>query len=128
MIAFRPGIPSRNHCRFGPWISAGTKVARWYIFIPKLRIWVDFGGPWNGKCWHILLPIGIFYGNLIYFMVIWYNLWSFWYIFPCFGMMYQGKSGNPVGNLHRTSKCVLCSSFFVVSRQRFLQLIAFGFY
>jgi hypothetical protein len=32
--------------------------------------------------------VGIFYGHLVYFMAI-------WYIFPCFGMLYQEKSGNP---------------------------------
>jgi hypothetical protein len=26
--------------------------------------------------------VGIFYGNLVYFVAIWYILWSFWYIFP----------------------------------------------
>jgi hypothetical protein len=34
---------------------------------------------------------GIFFGHLVYFMVI-------WYIFPCFGMLDQGKSGNPVSH------------------------------
>jgi hypothetical protein len=43
----------------------------------------------------ILLLFGIFYGCLVYFMVVWYILWSFWHIFPPFGMLYQEKSGNP---------------------------------
>jgi hypothetical protein len=43
--------------------------------------------------WNILLPFGIFYGHLEYFMAIWYNLWpsgkvfghliylsQFWYV------------------------------------------------
>jgi hypothetical protein len=44
---------------------------------------------------------GIFYGNLEYFMVIWYILWPFgnvvviWYIFPLFGILSQETSGNP---------------------------------
>jgi hypothetical protein len=44
---------------------------------------------------------GIFYGHLEYFTVIWYSLWPFgnvvviWYIFPCFGILCQEKSGNP---------------------------------
>jgi hypothetical protein len=33
----------------------------------KLRIGVNFGGPWNGKGW----PFGIYYGHLEYFMAIW---------------------------------------------------------
>jgi hypothetical protein len=24
-----------------------TRVARWFIFKPKISIWVNFGGPWN---------------------------------------------------------------------------------
>jgi hypothetical protein len=38
-----------------------------YFFVPKLPIWVYFRGPWNVKCWYIL--------------VIWYILRSlskFW--------------------------------------------------
>jgi hypothetical protein len=30
----------------------------------------------------VLQPFGIFYGHLVYFEIIWYTLWSFWYIFP----------------------------------------------
>jgi hypothetical protein len=33
--------------------------------------------------------VGLFYGHLVYFVVI-------WYIFPRFGISYQEKSGNPV--------------------------------
>jgi hypothetical protein len=40
------------------------RVARWFIFKPKIRICVDFGGHWNGKCWYILSPLEIFYGHL----------------------------------------------------------------
>jgi hypothetical protein len=47
------------------------------------------------------MPIGIFCGHLVYFVVIWYILWSFGifcghlvYFFR-FGMLYQEKSGNP---------------------------------
>jgi hypothetical protein len=28
----------------------GTRVARWYIFKPKIPIWENFVGPVNGKC------------------------------------------------------------------------------
>jgi hypothetical protein len=41
------------------------RVARWFIFKPKIPIWVNFGGPWNGKCWYILGPYGIFYSHLL---------------------------------------------------------------
>jgi hypothetical protein len=26
-----------------------TRVARWFIFKPKIPIWVKFGVPWDGK-------------------------------------------------------------------------------
>jgi hypothetical protein len=42
--------------------------------------------------WSILLPLEIFYGNLVYFVVI-------WYISPRFGMLHQEKSGNPASFL-----------------------------
>jgi hypothetical protein len=53
-------------------------VARWYIFVPKTKIWVYFYGSWNAKCWYILWPFGIFYshmygifnGHLVYFKAI----------------------------------------------------------
>jgi hypothetical protein len=47
-----------------------VKVARWYIFKPKIPIWVNFGGLWNGKGWCIILPFGIYYRHVVYFMAI----------------------------------------------------------
>jgi hypothetical protein len=32
------------------------RVARWCIFKPKILIWLNFGGFWNGKGWYILQP------------------------------------------------------------------------
>jgi hypothetical protein len=37
--------------------------------------------------WSILRPLEMFYGHLVYFVVI-------WYISPRFGILYQEKSGN----------------------------------
>jgi hypothetical protein len=83
-------VPPKVLAQMSPKMSAGLlgepdRVARWYIFIPKIPIWVYFGGPWIGKCWHILLPFGIFYGHLVYFMTIWYILWLFGIYFLSFG-------------------------------------------
>jgi hypothetical protein len=47
------------------------RVARWYIFKPKIPIWVNFGGPWNGKYWYILCTFGIYYCHFVFFIVIW---------------------------------------------------------
>jgi hypothetical protein len=38
--------------------------------------------------WSTLRALEIFYGHLVYFVVI-------WYIFPRFGILDQEKSGNP---------------------------------
>jgi hypothetical protein len=73
-----------------------SRVARSFIFKPKIQIWVNFGGSCNGRfcyiyiLWHlanfptiryILLHYGIFYGHLIYF--------------PRFGILCHEKSGKP---------------------------------
>jgi hypothetical protein len=55
------------------------------FFKPKIPIWQSFGGPWNGKGWYILRPVGIYYVHLVHFIAIWKfsgNLvyfTSFWY-------------------------------------------------
>jgi hypothetical protein len=64
---------------------AVRRVARWYIFEPKISIWVYFGGPaleWKVFVYYIgvcnnLQPFGAIYGHLVHFMAIWYILWSF---------------------------------------------------
>jgi hypothetical protein len=77
-----------------------SRAARWYIFQPKIPIWVNFGGSCNGRCWYILWPFGMFYGILLYFTAIWYTLWPFgifyghWVYFHRFGMFVL-ISGNP---------------------------------
>jgi hypothetical protein len=57
-------------------------VARWFVFKPKIPIWVNFGGYCNRKSWYILWPFGLFYGHWKYFMAIWYILWSFGLFLP----------------------------------------------
>jgi hypothetical protein len=44
-----------------------SRVARWYLFEPKIPIWVNFVGPWNRKGWYILLLFRIYYGRVVYF-------------------------------------------------------------
>jgi hypothetical protein len=58
----------------------GSRVASWYSFKQKIPIWVNFGGPGNGKVWYILWPFG--------------NLVAVWFIYPRFGTLCQEKSGN----------------------------------
>jgi hypothetical protein len=58
-----------------------SRVARCFIFIPKIPIWVYYGGPWNGKCWERLSKFGIHSCHLVYFISIFIDF-VFWYIFP----------------------------------------------
>jgi hypothetical protein len=41
------------------------RVARWYIFKPKIQIWVNLGGGLALKD-----VVGIFCGHLVYFVAI----------------------------------------------------------
>jgi hypothetical protein len=104
---FKPRMPI--------WVNfGGSCIGRcWYLlwpFGPFRGCWVYFTA-----IWYILRQDGIFYGNLVYFTAIWYicrqfgifygtlvYLTAIWYIlrssgifFSRFGMLYQGKSGNP---------------------------------
>jgi hypothetical protein len=69
---------------------------------------VKFGGPWNGKCCHILWSFwifychfGILYGRFVQFVVI-------WYIFPVLVCLDQETSGNPG---HSVETLILRSSW-----------------
>jgi hypothetical protein len=74
-----------------------VRVARYQICITKIPTLVYFCNENVGICygnlvyfmviWYILCSFGIFYGHLVYFMVIWYILWSFGiHILWTFGM------------------------------------------
>jgi hypothetical protein len=78
-----------------------SRVARWFVFKPKIKIWVNFGGSCCGKylvyfmtIWSTLRPLEIFYGHFVYFVVI-------WYIFPRFDILDQKKSGNTASKRDR---------------------------
>jgi hypothetical protein len=76
----------------------------------------NFGWSCCEKSWYILWPFGlfysylleIFYGHLVYFVVIWYS-------FPRFGTMDQEKSGNPA--LNRATSILFCWSAKRVRRR-----------
>jgi hypothetical protein len=75
-------------------------------FHTNIHLWVYFGGPWNGKCWYILVQFGI--QALRSFVIIFYEHWVlllyFGILFHCFGIMYQEKSGNPEAYFVEQSK------------------------
>jgi hypothetical protein len=52
------------------------RVARWFIFKPKISICVNFVMPQIWKCWYILRP-SVFYGHSGCSMTIWYIFGSF---------------------------------------------------
>jgi hypothetical protein len=62
------------------------RVARWFIFKPKIPLWVNFGGSCNWRCWHILWPFGLFYFHLVYstygHLVYFGIFFPFWYVVP----------------------------------------------
>jgi hypothetical protein len=65
-----------------------SRVARWFIFKPKIPNWVNVGGSCHGRFWYILGSFGKFTGHFVYFKAIWNILWPigilspFWYIVP----------------------------------------------
>jgi hypothetical protein len=72
-VLFLRGMPISATSKLFLQIILPTRVARWYILKPKIPLWVNFGGPWNGKR---LVHIHIL-GHLEYITAIWYILCSF---------------------------------------------------
>jgi hypothetical protein len=77
----RPFIKTNTHWR--PLSQTVVhRVARWFVFKPKIQIWVNFGELCNRRCWYTLWTLGPFYGLLLYFMDIWYSSLKFGIFFP----------------------------------------------
>jgi hypothetical protein len=51
-------------------VDIETGVARWFVFKPKIPIWVNFWGL-------AMENLGIFYDHLVYFTAIGNILWPF---------------------------------------------------
>jgi hypothetical protein len=72
----------RRYIKANPYVNMRSNKSQFQaempggLFYTKIPIWVYFGGPWNGKCWYVLCPFGIFYGHVVHAMVM------FWYISP----------------------------------------------
>jgi hypothetical protein len=79
------------------------RVARCFLF--KLKI------PNLGKFWR---AFGIFHDHLVRFV----------FIFSCFGIVYQGKSGNPVCEVieYRSVRCLMIVANDVINQTRFPSL------
>jgi hypothetical protein len=61
---------SSGHPAFDCLGQGWPRFARWYIFKPKIQIWVNFGGACYGRCRHILSTFGQFSGHLVYPMTL----------------------------------------------------------
>jgi hypothetical protein len=79
-----------------------------------------------------LKDVGMFYGYLVYFTSIWYNLWPFGIIcghlvyFSRFGVFGPRKSGNPVDEVSTRLKRVLlamCKNWSSPRKKQSLQNI-----
>jgi hypothetical protein len=69
--------------------AVANRVARWFVFKPKIPIWVDWKMfIYFMAIWNILRTLWIFYDHLVHWVFIWCT-------FSGFGIMYQEKSGNP---------------------------------
>jgi hypothetical protein len=76
-----------------------SRVARLYIFVPKIRVLICFGRPRSGIFWRGLGSFGIFDGHILYVM-----LWPFGIcygdsVFVCYGESVFGCYGDLVCDL-----------------------------
>jgi hypothetical protein len=95
------------------WASAAaqSRVARWFVFKPKIPSWVNVWEPWIGKCWYQ------FYDHLEHFTDTWDILWPFGTMF--FHLVHflhfwnhaPKKSGNPGAKTPRNSLAFLFSQY-----------------
>jgi hypothetical protein len=89
-----------NTCKLFRW--SGTGLPDGIFSNRKILIWVNFGGPFNGRCWYILClfgllhirQFGIFYVHLVSFVV---KLVHFLLV----GKLYQKNLATLVRYLHR---------------------------
>jgi hypothetical protein len=88
---FKTSLDAQHYIDCTHMSPSPTRVARWFVFKPKIQIWVNFGGPCNERCWLILWPFDLFYCHFVYLMVISYILWIFGYIFPILLYIVPGK-------------------------------------
>jgi hypothetical protein len=73
-------VGRRINRRFG----RKNRLTRWFVFEPKIAVWVNFGRKMLAyimTIWNILRPFGVIYGRfvincdyLVYFFLLWYVL------------------------------------------------------
>jgi hypothetical protein len=52
-VTMDPEMREKNYYSIIGLLLVPSRIARWYIFRPKIPILVYFEGPRNGKCWFI---------------------------------------------------------------------------
>jgi hypothetical protein len=82
------------------------RVARWFVFKPKIQIWVNYGGPCKGSRLYFLWPYCLFYGQMVYIHILrpFGTFCARLVYFSRFGMLCREKSGNP--DLHRNKSII----------------------
>jgi hypothetical protein len=97
-----------------------TRVARCYIFKPKIATWVNFVVlQWKRvvyftAVWSILRPFGIF--------------GAIWYIFSRFGILYLEKSGNPVEDFQLANTSYTSLTISVLNVRTYICALFLGFW
>jgi hypothetical protein len=89
-------------------IQIQDRVARWFVFKPKIQIWVNFVGSCNGRGWYILWTVGPFYGLLLYvFYGHFVKFAVIWYIFPIL-VFCKKKNLAPLIHTHASLPLHMC--------------------
>jgi hypothetical protein len=86
-------------------VRVNNRVARWFVFKPKIQIWVNFGGSCNGRCWYILWTLSPFYSLLLYFM----DIWKFGIFFQVLVFCTKKNLSTLVNNVIKTTKLLVGS-------------------
>jgi hypothetical protein len=84
--------------------SLWTMVARWFIFKPKIPIWVNFGGCFAME------DVDIFYGHLVYCLAIWYLSWLLGINFPVLVCCSNKNLATLTGTTSQWRSILRCSS------------------
>jgi hypothetical protein len=72
----------KNLIASGTFLWVHHSVARWYVFRPKIPVWVNLGRSCNRRCWYCLWPICLFYGHLVYILWSFGIFFPFWFVLP----------------------------------------------
>jgi hypothetical protein len=82
-ILFEMALQRLAFLPFGYLVSSRAPFLKQNPGPERAKPWVNFGGPWNGKCCYI-------YDHLEYFTAIWHNVpMAVWYSLRSFGIFFS---------------------------------------